>query len=226
MLTSMDITTTQKHDPVPSAGRLPRVCVPTARGFSKRVFQCAFYEAQDVLQETADAELLVLQPSPGFGVREALQHRLMYRDISKRLVFLNPGLKKVQLTGEYDLFIAHCQNYWDFLYINAIDSWKDQCRTTVCWIDELWAANIPHYKHWLHALKRFDHVFVGYQGTVGPLSAALGKTCHWLPAGVDALRFTPYPKRPTRRIDVYSMGRRSEKLHAALLQATRDRDLF
>lgn len=205
---------------------LPRVCVPTARGFSKRVFQCAFYEAQDVLRDAADADLLVLEPALGLRFREKWQHRLMYRDISNRLVFLNPGLKKVRLTREYDLLIVHCQNYWDFLYINAIDGWKDQCRTTVCWIDELWATNIPHYKHWLHALKRFDHVFVGYRGTVEPLSVALGKPCHWLPAAVDALRFAPYPNPPARRIDVYSIGRRWEKLHSVLLQACRDRGLF
>jgi len=215
-----------RYDQDASATRAPRVCVPTARDFSKRVFQCGFYEAQDVLRGVAEADLLLLQTTPRLRFREQLQRRLMYHDVTKRIVFLNPGLKKVRLTGEYDLFIAHCQTYWDLLYVNAIDGWKDQCRTTVCWIDELWAASIPYYKHWLHALKRFDHVFVGYHGTVGPLSAALDKTCHWLPGAVDALRFSPYPNPPPRRIDVYSMGRRWEKLHSVLLQASSRGDIF
>jgi hypothetical protein len=116
--------------------------------------------------------------------------------------------------------------YWDFLYINAIDSWKEQCGVTACWIYELWAANIPRYKHWLHALKRFDHVFLACRGTVEPLSEALGKKCHWLPGAVDALRFTPYPYPPARPIDVYSIGRRWEKPHQALLQTARRGEMF
>jgi hypothetical protein len=203
-----------------------RVCIPTARAFSKRVFQCGAYEAQDVLRDIADADLLLLQPAAGFHTREQLQRRLLYHDLSKRLIFLNPGLKKLRLTQEYDLFIARCQTYWDFLYISAIDSWKDQCRTTVCWIDEIWAADIPLYKHWLHALKRFDHVFIGCRGTVEPLSEVLGKTCHWLPGAVDALRFSPYPNPPARPVDVYSMGRRWEKLHRTFLDGAHRGELF
>src|SRR5262245_49255646 len=109
-----------------TGGRHARVCVPTARGFSKRVFQCGFYEAQDVLREAADADLLLLQATSGLRFKELLQRRLIYHDLSKKLIFVNPGLKKFRLTQEYDLFVAHCQTYWDFLYINAIDSWKDQ----------------------------------------------------------------------------------------------------
>ena len=200
--------------------------MPTARDISKRIFKCGFYEAQDVLQDTDDADLLVLEATPKLRSRELLQLRLLYHDLSKKLIFLNPGYKKFRLTQDYDLFVAHCQTYWDLLYINAIDGWKDRCRVTVCWIDELWAASIPRHKYWLHALKRFDHVFLGYRGTVEPLSAVLGKTCHWLPGGVDTLRFTPHPNPPARHIDVYSMGRRLEKLHSTLLQTARRCGMF
>jgi hypothetical protein len=203
-----------------------RICMPTARSFTRRVFQCGFYEAQDVLREVADVDLIGLEPGPGFRFKESWQRRLLYRDISKTLIYANPGLRKVRLTGEYDLFVSHCQTYWDFLYVNAIDGWKDHCKTSVCWIDELWASAIPLYKYWIHALSRFDHVFVGYRGTVGPLSKAINLRCHWLPGAVDALRFSPYPSPPARVIDVYSIGRRWEGTHRAMLGAATRRDMF
>jgi hypothetical protein len=124
------------------------------------------------------------------------------------------------------LFVAVCQNYWDLLYINAIDGWKDHCQTSVCWIDEMYAAEIPRYKYWLHSLRRFDHIFVGARGTVDALSRAIERPCHWLPIAVDALRFTPYPNPPERVVDVYSIGRRWEGIHRILHRAAREREIF
>src|SRR5882724_3489225 len=209
-------------------GSRPRICMPTARAFTKRLFQCGLYEAQDVLAEVDDVDLICLEPGPRFQFRESWQRRLIFHDISKRLIFVNPGLHKVQLTGEYDLFVAHCQTWWDLLYVNAIEGWKEHCKTSVCWIDELWASAIPHYRNWLHALAQFDHVFVGYKGTADPLSRAINRPCHWLPGGVDAIRFSPYPNPSSvpRVIDVYSIGRRWDGIHQALLEAAARRESF
>ena len=195
--------------------------MPSGRGFTRKAFQCALYEAQDVLCQTADVDLVCPLPRPGAGFqfRQRWQRRLMYRDITRTLVFANPGLERVRLTKEYDLFVAVCQNYWDLLYVNAIDGWKDRCRTSVCWIDEMWVRALPRYKYWLHALNQFDYVFVGYAGTAGPLSTLLGRQCHWIGAGVDAIRFSPQPQPPRRVIDVYSVGRGLNGIHEALKQA-------
>lgn len=199
--------------------RSPRVLVPSARDFTRRAFQCGLYEAQDVLCEVEDVELLRLRPRPGsaFALRERWQRRLLYRDVSGKLVFANPGLERVRLTQDYDLFVAVCANYWDLLYLNAIEGWKDRCRTSVCWLDEMWLSEIPRYKHWLHVLKQFDHVFLGYEGSVDAVSRAIGRPCHWIGGAVDTMRFSPYPRPPARVIDVYSMGRSWAGIHEALL---------
>jgi hypothetical protein len=203
-----------------------RICMPSGRNFKKKAWQCGHYEAQDVLAEVDDIDLLCLEPGRGYEFKELWQRRLMYRDISRRVVFANPGLHAVRLTKEYDLFLARCQTYKDLLDINAIEGWKDRCRTSVCWIDEMWAAQIPTQKYWLHALNQFDHVFIGCRGTVGPLSKALGRPIRWLPGAVDTLRFTPYPDPPASVIDVYSIGRRREGIHQRLLQAAKRKDMF
>jgi len=206
--------------------RKPRICMPSSRNFKKKTFLCGHYEAQDVLREIDEVDLVCLEPRRGYLFRESWQRRLLYRDVSRKLIYQNPGLQKIRLTQEYDLFIALCQTHHDFLNINAIEAWQDHCKTSVCWVDEMWAAEIPRYKYWIHALKRFDHVFVGCKGTVDALSNAIGKPVHWLSGGVDTLRFSPYPNPPARVVDVYSIGRRCEGIHRNLLRMAEERSIF
>jgi hypothetical protein len=69
-------------------------------------------------------------------------------------------------------------------------------------------------------------IFLYYSQTVKPLSAHLGSKCVFLPPGIDALLFSPYPKPPRRVIDVYSIGRRSDVTHRALVKMAADNGLF
>jgi spore maturation protein CgeB len=75
-------------------------------------------------------------------------------------------------------------------------------------------------------LRKFDVIFLYYNQTVKPLSERIGSKCVFLPPGVDTLLFSPYPKAPKRSIDVYSIGRRSEVTHRALLRMVADNGLF
>jgi hypothetical protein len=204
----------------------PRICMATSRRFRRQAFRCGPYEGQDVLSGVANVDLLYLEPGPGFSFKEKWLKRLLYHDVTRKMSSLNPGLREIRLTKDYDLFIATCQFHWDFPYINAIRNWKDRCKTSVLWIDELYAGTIPQYKYWLGALKRFDHIFIGSRTAVVPLSKAINRECHWGPGAVDVLRFTPYPNPPQRVIDVYSIGRRWEGIHQALLQAGARKELF
>jgi hypothetical protein len=211
---------------VPTETMKPRICMPTARGFKKKAFYCAQYEAQDILLDVDDVDLIHLEPGRGYKFKEVWQRRLLFRDVTRKLIFANPGLQKVRLTQQYDVFLVMCQMEHDFLNISAIERWQDHCRTSVCWIQEMWAARIPLYKYWIHFLRRFDHVFVSARGSVAALSDAIGRPCRWLPDAVDTLRFSPYPNPPARVIDVYSIGRRRKEIHRALLEAAGRRDIF
>lgn len=203
-----------------------RICLLTGRQLSRMAFQCGHLEAQDVLAECDDVDLINLEAEPAFPRKLRWLRRLMYRDVSRRLAFVNPGLKRVRLTKDYDLLVVMCQGYWDFLYVNAVDGWRDRCKTSILWIDELYAADLPLFKYWLPSLRRFDHIVVGMHGTAVPLGEALGRPCHYVPGGVDALRFTPYPDPPDRVVDVYSVGRRVEGIHQALLKLATGDQIF
>lgn len=212
----------------PIEERGARICMATSRRFNKQVYRSGLYEAEDVLVQTGDVDLIHLEPDAGFQWRDWLHKRLVYRDWTHKLVHLNPGLQRVQLTRDYDLFVAICQHHDDLAYINAIDGWKDRCRTSVCWIDEIWAAQLPKkYRHWLSALSKFDHVFVGSEAdSAGPLSEAIGQSCSWVPLGVDTLRFSPFPEPAERVVDVFSMGRALEPIHQSLQRMSANKEIF
>jgi hypothetical protein len=200
--------------------------MPSGRNFKREAFLASHYDAQDVLVEVDDVELICLEPGPSHEFKDKWQRKLMFRDLTGRVIFMNPGLRKVKLTREYDVFLVRCQTEKDLTDLNAIKDWKEHCKISVCWIDELWAAQIPNNRRWLHVFKEFDHIFVGFSETVDPLSKAIDRPVHLLPGGVDALRFTPYPDPPTRVIDVYSIGRRREEIHRRLLQAAERKKIF
>jgi len=194
-----------------------RICMPTWRNFARRTWRCGFYEAEDVLLEIDDVDLIPLDMAWGARIDEYWLRTPLYYDVSRKFIFANPGLKKIRLNRTYDVFVAALKTLWDLPYINAIEQWRDYCNVSICWIDELWVSSIADYKYWLHALSQFDYVFVGLHGTASALSQAIGQPCHWLPGGVDALRFSPFPDPPPRVIDVYSIGRRYDGIHSKLL---------
>ena len=209
------------------SGRKPRICMLTARDFSREAFMAGVYEAQDILVEIDDAELIYLKPRRGYEFRQRTHARLIWHDFTKSLVFANMAFEPVNLTKEYDLLVVYLPYQIDhLLHVAAVRGWKNYCRTSVCWIDEIYAIDIPRLKYWLPALTQFDHIVVGYSGSVTALAQAIKRTCHWIPSGVDAIRFTPSPSFAERVIDIYSMGRRAERLHRALLDLTAKNGMF
>ena len=201
--------------------------MPTWRGFSRRAFQCCSYEAQDVLVESDHVDLVSLEAGRGLRLREHWLRRLAHRDPTGRLMRVNPGLRTVNLRQSYDLFLVHCQINKELHYINALKGWERRCRASICVLDEIWTADILEQRRlFVSALKRFDHVVVGLEGSVDALSNLLGRQCHFVPPAVDTIRFSPYPNPPQRVIDVFSFGRHREPVHEALLRMAAGRELF
>ena len=204
----------------------PRICMPTWRNVRRNVARCGLYEAEDVLVEIDNVDLLCLRPARWFTFGSQLQGRLLWRNLWKGTAGFNPGLYPVRLSRPYDLFVVVCQNFWDLPLVNAVKDWKRNCGVSVCWIDEVWPSDITRMRCVLPILKEFDHVVVSLSGGVAPISELIGRPCHYVPQGVDGIRFSPYPDLPNRCIDVYSIGRRDEKLHRELLNLCKQRQYF
>jgi len=204
----------------------PRICMPTFSAFARNVFRAGSYEAEDVLVGCDDVDLIPLEATNGFAFREKWLMRFVYHDVSRRLVSLNPGLRPVRLTRDYDVFMLVCPYWRDVWYANAIQGWRDHCRTSVCWIDELWADDVRQLQYWLPVLSRFDHVIVGIDGSGKDLGDAIGRPCHEILSAVDTIRFSPYPNPPARVVDVCSIGRRLDGIHRALLNLAARKEMF
>jgi hypothetical protein len=204
----------------------PRICMPTWRNFTQKAYRCGLYEAQDVLVEIDDVDLIYLDMAWATWFNERWLRTPLYHDVSRRLIFANPGLKKVRLQRDYDVFIAVCDTYWDLPYINAIEGWRDRCKVSICWIVELWASQVADFKYWHGALKQFDYIFLEYKGSTDALSQAIGRMTYWLPGAVDAFRFSSCCDTRARVVDVYSIGRRYENIHREILKATERGELF
>lgn len=186
------------------------------------------HEAQDVLLTIDDAELIYLKPARAYQLRQSIHSRLVWRDFTRTLVSANIAFEPIRITKEYDLFVAYFPCFIDthLIQIAAVSGWKDYCKTSICWIDEIYAVDVPKLKYWLPLLTQFDHIVIGYGGTLPALAEAIKQPCHCVPTGVDAIRFTPFPCPPDRVIEVYNMGRRSEGLHRALLEHAAKSNLF
>jgi Glycosyl transferases group 1 len=200
----------------------PRVLIFSLRNiFSKALFRCPHYEFEDIICEIDSAELLAPQVDPS-SARSTFATRLAYH----APVVLNPGIPRITAKIQYDIFFTICGFPQDLLMVNAVGNLRDMCRTSVCLVDELWVRQMSKHRHFLRALAKFDVVMLYYSQTVKPLGEQIGSKCVFMPPGVDAILFCPYPNPPKRVIDVYSIGRRSEITHQRLLRMVRENGLF
>src|ERR1700728_1171479 len=78
-----------------------RICMPTWRNFTKMAFRCGLYEAQDILVENDDVDLVHLDMTWGAWFKEPSLRRPLYHDVSRRLIYANPGLRKMRLAADY-----------------------------------------------------------------------------------------------------------------------------
>jgi hypothetical protein len=202
--------------------RKPRVLIFSLRNiFGSALSRCPHYEFEDIICEIDSAELLAPQLDPA-SRRASFATRLAYH----APVALNPGIPRAAAGGPYDLLFTICAFPQDLIMFNAVSHLMDACKTSVCLLDELWARDIHKHRHFLPILAKFDVVMQYHSQTVKPLSDLIGPRCRYLPPGVDAALFCPYPEPPERVIDVYSMGRRPPVTHRKLLAMARERELF
>lgn len=207
----------------------PRICMLTTRAFALNAFRCGFYEAQDVLLDIDEVDLIVLQPKKSYEFRKMLHEKLIWRNFNSKIVTTNMAIEPINLTQEYDLFIAYLPHLEDAIYIPAIKHWQRHCKTSICWVNELWVKNVQNPKFsaaWLSALDQFDHIAFGLDATARAVSDVLKRPCAFIPAGVDTLRFCPYPEPSARVIDIYSMGRVWPALHDSFLSLSAKNHLF
>jgi len=197
----------------------------SSRLIEPKVSWASAYEFEDVVSSVDDVELTaveVIDPKPSHLERRLLQR---LQQTTRLNVQRGPRRLTKQLDRTYDLFFVRAMTPQNLDFLNAIDGWRDRCRTAVCWIEELW-VNWLQYEKTLETLRQFDHVFVGHVAAPAPLSKIIDRPCSFLAPAVDALRFCPYPNPPARSIDMWVMGRRAPATHERLIDHARQNQDF
>jgi len=171
-------------------------------------------EFEDVICEIDDVTLVAPARPPVFQWRNRFANQ-----IGKHLPMTwSPGLGRIPIDHDYDLFLAVAELPADLSALSSMPDWRRRCRRAICWLEELWPGQLRHFRGYGRLLSQFDHVVLNCNYAVEPLGAAIGTECHYLPPGVDAIRFCPYPDPAPRGIHVYSLGRRAPMTHEALLR--------
>lgn len=200
-----------------------RICVFSQRQLQRLVSACGDYEFEDLLCEFDDADVLTPHPRYGFRVTQRISNRLT-RHAS--VACLNPGVRKIGISRDYELFFAKFLVLSDLLSLNAVRKWREHCRVAICWLAEVWACDVPKFKGYSSILSQFDYIILNCSASVQPVQDLAKRPCVYLPPGIDAIKFCPYPDLPLRSIDVYSIGRRSQVTHRALLKMAEQKHIF
>lgn len=202
-----------------------RTLILSKRAIYNHVCRCGGYEFEDVIYKS-DAVDMFVPPNSYESAQHIFGLIKRYTRSGKIANILKPDPNPIVLNQSYDLFFVVCTSPWDILAISSIKNWRQRCKKAICYIEEIWKKDIPMWKPVLELLQDFDHVFTAFNDSVAEIAEIVQRPCSYLPPGIDAIEFSPYPKQLPRSIDVFNMGRRSETTHKALLELAESQQLF
>lgn len=184
--------------------------------YDQEVWRAGYRELETVIEEVEAVDVI----APGRGMWHQQRKRNALRMGKYTSFVLNPGAEEVSLQRSYDVLFIVCEKPSELLHLAAVKGWRDRCKTAICWMTEFYERDMPQYKSVLRVLDRFDHVLFPTIGT-NAFKPLLDGRMSFLPAGIDTLKFCPYPTCSHRFIDVLSIGRRAQQTHQALLRLAR-----
>lgn len=189
--------------------------------YEQEVWRAAYREFEAVIQAIDSVDLIAPGRARWFHARRNNALRI---GKGSQLI-LNPGVKSVSLSRQYDLMFVVCEKPSELLNVTALEGWKDKCKTSICWLTEFYEKDIAVYRSALKVLAGFDHIVLSTIGNRKFKEMFPGKVSY-LPPAVDAIKFCPYPNPSKRFVDVLSIGRRSGTTHEALVRMAIDKKIF
>lgn len=196
-----------------------RTAVFSLRGFRNHVSHSHGFEFEDVIAEELDAVDLLAPRAERFHLQlKKAKNWLSAR--TTRAGFLPVGLEKMPLIQDYALFFFSVSHLRDLNFLSAVPGWRQRSNTAICWIQELWLHEFPRLGPLIDRLNEFDYVICSFTHTTVALAERLMVPVHYIPWGVDAVHFCPYPDPPARVIAVLGIGARHEDTHRGLIDHT------
>ncbi len=186
--------------------------------------RCPGIEFEDVIAEIDDADVVApiltrTRDAPLSRVGRSLERRGL---LPKQLI--DDG--DVLFDRDYDLVLIVCLNLLDLVDLWPLKRWLRRARTSACLLNEIWVRDVHSRPGEIALLSQFDHIFSVFKGTVPALAAATRRRAHFLPPGLDTLRFSELAGRVPRVIDLYAMGRCPKPLHLMLREVAAKKGWF
>ncbi len=214
-----------QDSPVPSLAT-PRFLILSMRNFDAWPSRSFLFELEYCVCDFEQID--VIAPSFSPTMLNKITHKIsrtIFENTGK-VPLISPTSNQFVVEQEYDLFLFVCEFPEELYYLNSIKDWRKKCRKAICWLDEIWAKDIPKTKHQLTVLKDFDHVFMNLNSSVKKVADIIQRPCSYMPPGIDAIKFCPYPLQPQRSIDVCSIGNRPASVHESLLNLANQDNFF
>lgn len=204
------------------AGRLaPKVVIASNYGVDGALYNGLCWEAVQVLAEITGGEIVApgrAAQTPRRRLAAGLRHAL--NGIKQ------PPVVPTTLGAPCDLFFYVCMRPDNLAPLLSLNGWRERSGLKAAFLFETWIHKAPDYRAYLRLLDDFDHVFLFNAASVPAVQALTKTPVSALPAAIDVLKATPFPKNADRAIDVYGMGRMNEDVHDQLLDMTAAHELL
>ncbi len=204
-----------------SGGRPLRVCIASHYGYGAALYNRLVFEACAAIATMADATIVAPGPAP-------MSKALRTASLAKHAVTGAPlcPIQPVTLEEDFDLFLFVAMRPQDLVCLDAIKGWRGRSRKAAAFLFETWSALVHEKRAYYRRLDQFDEVFLFNAASVEHVQKVTTARCSHLPAAVDCLAATPYPRPAYRPIDVFTMGRTDQTVHEQLVEMTRKQELL
>lgn len=195
-------------------------------GFGRQPGYIAFVEAEDVFASCSDADMVMIQHSPGdprvrarrFGGRQIRR----FTGSNKPVPTLIPRREQIPFPRKhYDVAVFVGFTVWDLPLLERMSAVRRHADRLLAWFPEAWVSEFDDERVRYESFGILDGIFVGMEAASNEIRTIASCPVNHLPPAVDTTRFAaldPYENRP---IDVLGIGRRDPLLHRALLDWSR-----
>lgn len=208
-----------------------RVLIWSLRNVQNFVYNSCLFEFEDVIEETNESNVLA---PPQYGAVGTFAKRVIeYKTRRTKAVSLskvNPYLgSSIELHYDYQIYFVVLDFPWYGASVNLLKNWRRRCRFAVCYVIEIWSADIPQMKNFMDFFNQFDLICVGTYHVLDEVQAIAEVPCMFVLPGIDALKFCPDlegSEEDSRNIDVCSIGRGFPVTNQKLLEKAQEDESF
>lgn len=208
-----------------------RVLVWSLRNVQNFVYNSCLFEFEDIIEDVDTANVLVPPQYNSLGtfIKRVVEYKTR-RTKAFSLANVNPYVGGIELHYEYQIYFVTLDFPWYFSSVNLLKNWRRRCRFAVCYVIEIWTADIPEMTNFMDFFNQFDLICTATYHVLGAVQEIADVPCMFVPPGIDTLKFCPdfegVNSEESRTIDVCSLGRGFPVTNQALLEKAQQDESF